>query len=274
MVENPYFQFPRCALAFSKTPTERLDAIISYGMVEAGSRLFQQLSADRQQEFINAQRRLGTLPEGFKTQIWWHRAAVYGAHAIGITFGNFAGTLQRHQTLGSFIATHVSRHGRDPFVRIKRRWVFDTRDGHGISYREFAVLCAIYSAIGDKELAIVTQNRIRRCALGFRTAAIMEAELANRTDGAMPLTARQLRDTIARLHRNKFFARCTVARRITYYSIRLDDDALRAKVLERRTYPEMFRAMQAAKDHMLTAAIAQRRRKSAQLSPPSASPKP
>ena len=60
---------------------------------------------------------------------------------------------------------------------MKKSWLFDTRDGHGITYREFSVLCAIYSVIGDKELAVITRERIRRCALGYRTAAILETEL-------------------------------------------------------------------------------------------------
>ena len=92
----------------------------------------------------------------------------------------------------------------------------------------------------------------------------MQAELAKRTDNAQPLTERQLRDTVARLHRNRFFARCTVSRRITYYSIRLDNEAIRKKVLERRTYPDFFRASQAAQDQTLTTAIKQRRREAAQ----------
>lgn len=127
------------------------------------------------------------------------------------------------------------------------------------TYREFSVLCAIYSAIGVKELAIVARGRIRRCALGYRSAAIMASELPKRTDQAEPLTERQLRDTIDRLHRNKFFARSTVARRITYYSIRLGPEALRKKILERRTYPSFFRATQSAADQALTDAINQRR---------------
>ena len=76
-------------------------------------------------------------------------------------------------------------------MRIKKGWVFDTRDGRGITYREFAVLCAIYSAIGDKELAIVTRERGRYRALGYRTTAIMQAELPNRADKAQPLTERR-----------------------------------------------------------------------------------
>jgi hypothetical protein len=165
--------------------------------------------------------------------------------------------------LSDYIANFEARHGKDARVRIKKAWLFDARDGHGITYREFSVLCAIYSAIGDKELAIITRERIRRCALGYRTAAILQTELPGRVDKAQPLTERQLRDTIARLHRNKFFAHCTVARRITYYSIRLDNEAMRKKVLESRTYADFCRASQSAQDQALTTASKQKRREAA-----------
>lgn len=109
----------------------------------------------------------------------------------------------------------------------------------------------------------------------YRSAAIMQAEIPKRADGVQPLTERQLRDTITQLHRNKFFARCTVARRITYYSIRLDNETLRKKVLERRTYADFFRSIQSTQDQALTAAIRQKRQEAAKSEPktPPAAPR-
>ncbi len=263
MVENPYFQFPLCALSFGQTVETRLNAILNYSVVQAGSQLFRKLTAEQQREFLAGWRQMGKLPEGFNSNNWLDRAALYGAKIIGVTYNHFGSVMERHHALHAHITEFEKLHGRDAKVRIKKGWLFDARDGHGITYREFSVLCAIYSAIGDKELAIVTRDRIRRCALGYRTAAILDSELPRRADKALPLTERQLKDTIARLHRNKFFARSTVARRITYYSIRLDGEAFRKKILERRTYPGFFHASQAAQDQTLTAAIKQNRREAA-----------
>jgi hypothetical protein len=264
MVENPYFQFPLCALSFGQTVNARLNAILDYSVVETGSKLFQKLTAEQQRGFLRGKTVSRTNPKGLNPHDWRQCAACYGAYVIGVTYHNINSIIERHDQLLNHVADYEDRHGRDALVRIKRDWLFDARDGHGISCREFSVLCAIYSAIGDKELAIITRERIRRCALGYRTAAIMQTELAKRTDNAQPLTERQLRDTIIRLHRNKFFARCTVARRITYYSIRLDNEAMRKKVVERRIYPEFFRASQAGQDQVLTTAIRQRRREIAE----------
>jgi len=259
MIENPYFQFPLCALSFDQTVDARLNAILDYSVIEAGSKLFQKLTVERRREFLQGKTVSQTNPDGINPQDWRQCAASYGSHITGVTYHGFNLMIERHGQLRDYIAKFEARHGRDALVRIKQCWLFKTRDGHGLTYREFSVLCAIYSAIGDKELAQVTQPRIRRCALGYRTAAIMQAELPRRADKAQPLTERQLRDTIARLHRNKFFARCTVARRITYYSNRLDNEAFRKEVLERHSYPGFFHDSQAAQDQALTAAIKQGR---------------
>jgi len=263
MVENPYFQFPLCALSFGQTVDARLNAILDYGLVDKGWKLFRKLSAEQQRQFLSKVRQARKIPEGCDTSNWAHCGALYGAEVIGITFGSFLSGIERYHSLHNHVTAFEQAHGRDALVRVKKGWVFNTRDGHGLTYREFSVLCAIYSAIGDKELAIITRERIRRCALGYRTKAIMEAELARRADKAQPLTERQLRDTITRLHHNKFFARCTVARRITYYSIRLDSEAIRKKVLERRTYASFFHASQSVQDAALTAALARKKAENA-----------
>ncbi|MSR67185.1 MAG: hypothetical protein EXS24_07430 [Pedosphaera sp.] len=275
MVEKPYLQFPLCALAYGQAVDARLNAILDYGLVDKGWKLFSKLSAEQRRQFLSKVRQARRIPEGCDTNNWSHCGALYGAEIIGVTIHCFLPGIESYQKLRDHVVAFEKAHGRDALVRVKKGWVFDTRDGHGITYREFSVLCAIYSAIGDKELAIVTRDRIRRCALGYRTAAIMQAELPRRADKAQPLTERQLRDTITRLHRNKFFARCTVARRITYYSIRLDNEAMRKKVLERRTYPGFFHASQAVQDQALTAAIKQKRRETAQTvsKPPPLAPR-
>jgi hypothetical protein len=247
---------------------------MDYALVEAGSRLWSKLSPNEQQGFLLKLKGQTNRPIGLDFKRATHIHALYGAATIGVTYHTIANLIEAHGRFSNFRADFQSRHGCDSLVRLKKDWLFDARDNRGLTYREFAVLCAIYSAIGNKDLAIITRNRIRRCALGYRSAAIMEADLPRRADGARPLSERELRDTIGRLHRNKFFARCTVARRITYYSIRLDSEALRKKVLERRTYPGFFRASQAAQDQALTVAIKNQHRESVQKAPGTPAPQP
>jgi hypothetical protein len=192
---------------------------------------------------------------------------LYGAHIVGVRYSSIAQVVERYEEFCRFVADFEARHGRDARVRIKKNWLFATRDYQGISYREFTVLSAIFSAIGDKQLVNVTRPRITRCALGYRTAAIMQVEMSRRRDDAVPLTERQLRDTIAALHENKFFARATVARRITYYSIRLGGEELRKAILTKRTHGDFFHASESALDATLTAKIREQRRQVSKAQP-------
>jgi hypothetical protein len=251
---DPYLQFPLCALAFGKSENERLNAIIGYGIVDVGLKLWRKAAPVVKQRFISTLHEQN-LPKGFNRQDSFHCAAFYGSLIMGVTYSGMYSLVEGYDRMHECIASFQQRHGRDPLVRIKRDWVFKARDHRGLTYREFSVLCGIYSCIGDKQAARVTQPRIRRCALGYRTAPIMDAEIGRRADGASPLTDRQLRDTIERLHCNKFFARCTYARRITNYSNRLDDEQLRKHVFDRHTYPISHYTSHAAKDQALTAAI-------------------
>jgi len=252
---DAYLQFPLCALSFGKTENERLNAILDYAVVEAGLKLWQKVVPELQKRLIFQWGIHKKHPTGFRREIPLHCAALYGAVTLSVEYAGIQYMLDGHRRLKDYIAEFESRHGRDPLVRIKKQWFFKARDHRGLTRRELAVLCAIYSCIGNKQAAQVTQPRIRRCALGYRTARIMEAEIAARADGASPLTERQLRDTIRRLHRNNFFARCTYARRITYYSNRLGDGQLRKYIVDRYSYASIHLAGQAAKDQDLTAAI-------------------
>ncbi len=267
MVENPYFQFPLCALSFGDTELDRLNSIIDLGLMQVGLKLYRGATTEQREQFVSSQRNCSKLPSDFRVKELWHVPLLYGADTLGITIGSCVSGLERYRKLEAYISEFEKRHGRDALLRIKKGWVFDARDGKGLSYRELSVLCAIYSVIGDKELCRVTRERIRQRALGYRSAAIMAAELPNRLDKQSPLTERQLRNTIERLHQNKFFARATFARRITYYSIRLDPEALRKKIVDNRTYARFFQATRRAQDAALTDEV---RRKLAALSKPAA----
>src|SRR2546429_5550026 len=145
MVDNPYLQFPLCALSFGLSERHRLDAIIDFGCVTTGTKLWWQLSPPEQNQFMIALQRSAHIPRDFDVQIPLHCTALYGAHIIGIKFGSLVASIERYSTLQSHIEDFKGRYGRDAMVRIKKQWVFDTRDGHGLTYREFCVLCAIYS---------------------------------------------------------------------------------------------------------------------------------
>lgn len=251
-----YFQFPVCALAFGENEDERLNTILDYAVVEAGSTIWRKMLQDERQRLWNQWTRPGDAPKDIDLNNKTHLAAMAGAETIGITYHNFSGLITRHAAMKKFHTAFVARHEKDATVRIRKDWLFKARDRRGLTYREFMVLTAIYSVIGNKdEPVLITQDVIRARALGYKTAAVMAVELSLRKDGQTPLTDWQLRDTIARLHRNKFFARATYGRRLTYYSNRLSQDELRQRIVERKAYAPLFQHLQASQDAAMTTSV-------------------
>ncbi len=265
-MNDPYLQFPLCAFSYGQTVDERLNTCLDYAVVDAGTKLWRKATPEVQSRFLSQLGQGRELPTGFKKDNPLHVAALCGTDMLNVKYPDMNCLIERYQRFKAYLAMFESQYGRDALVRVKRTWLFDARDHRGLTCCEFGVLCAIYCCIGSKKLARVTQPRIRRYALGYRRQDILEAEIGQRPDGASPLTDRQLRDTIDRLHRNKFFARCTYGKRFTYYSIRLNNEDLRKQVEERRSYPSVHRAMRKAQDDALNQAV---RRRRAAAGPPS-----
>jgi hypothetical protein len=181
-MEKTYFQFPLCALAYSDSVEERLNTIISYACVECGARFLQKLPAN----VIENYRRVYADPSkglrGFNPDNRVHLAAVVGAEQISINIGNLQSLADRYKRFWAFRRDYEARQGADCLVRIEKSLIFEVRDKRGLSYREFSVLVAIYSVLGDKIFTRVSQNRIRYRAFGYKSAKAWHAEAKWRTD--------------------------------------------------------------------------------------------
>lgn len=81
-------------------------------------------------------------------------------------------------------------------------------------FREFAVLCSIWSAIGVRPYRLVTFDKIIRGAHGYGT----EEEFATRPKLLETLTRRQARTTVDKLEKRGFFLRCPMNKRHIAYS--------------------------------------------------------
>jgi hypothetical protein len=84
-------------------------------------------------------------------------------------------------------------------------------------YREFAVLCAVWSAIGQASYRRVTFDKIIRGAYGYGT----EAEFLKLPKTVQPLSRMQVRYAVEKLEERGFFHRCPMNRRHTAYTKRL-----------------------------------------------------
>jgi hypothetical protein len=253
-----YFQVPLCALAFGVSDKERLETIIAYGVMATGTKQWTKLSESQRREFLDA--RTGKLPRGFKRFDRRHLAAVCGADKTDVSLGSLDYMRKQHMALAIFRQDYEQRHGSDALVRLKTDLVFEARDGVGIIPRELWVLAAIYSIIGRKQgPVLITQDRIRCRALGYKTQAVMAAELSRREDGAKPLSDWQLRSLLDRLQARKFFARVTYGRRLSYYSHRMTEKELRKAVVEMKTFRFENRLLRQFDDKTMTDTIRNQR---------------
>ena len=254
-----FFQFPLCALSLPGLESERIDHITSFACFEAGKREW-----DR---FTDIEKRLrrSVAPDAdhctCKVDLTndKERQVVAGAEFLGIVIRNVKGIIRNHLELARFIRGFEQRNGTDARVRIVVHWVFEARNRKGISYRELAVLAAIYSKIGAAKGPVrITREEIWRRALGFKSKRAFSVEMHDRQAW---ITPRQVRSIIERLHDRRFFARLTYARRQTYYSHRLTADQLAKAVFVQKLQPELARQARIRANDALTKRIQSERRR-------------
>jgi hypothetical protein len=254
--QTRYFQFPLCALAFGQTETERLDTLISYSFAEAGFTMFARLNREIQKEKAESIKSRADTPADYRSTDRQHVAVMIGSQEIGVRPGSVLSALNRWQQLRQFRGAVESAHGRDVEARIEKGLAFEVRDRTGMSYREFAVLCAVYSAIGAKAYPVrIVRETIRCRALGYKSTSMMVAEIGKRTDGSKPLSLHQINYTLDRLHERQFFARARANERQTFYSNRLQQDQLEKALVEGKAYSQDFHQRRLQRDAALMAAI-------------------
>jgi hypothetical protein len=258
-VNKRYFHFPLCLLSFGRDIKERLNAIIALACVEMGARQWQKFSP-AQQHF----RRSVPPPPSFCTcEIDLNNdeelQLIAGCEYFNLICRNAKGMLADYARVTRFIKDFERKHGTDARVRIRKDWAFEVRDNKGMSYREFAVLAAIYSKIGaSKRPMRIIQAEIWKRAHGFKSDHVFRAEMNGRSPF---LTQRQVRSIVERLRDRKFFARRTYGRRQTYYSHRMSSTALGEHIFTAKIQRALEIQAQRRADAALTKRIQQERRK-------------
>ena len=171
-------------------------------------------------------------------------ALLLGIHFCGITLRSAAHIVRTHALAETFLADWRAKGRTVPMVRVGTTLLFEARDGKGISYRDFATLCAVNAALGKKPFAAITQPRIRAGMLGYSSSTWLfdeegnltrngESLLQEREDGAVPLSRKQMRTTLDRLERRHFFARFLASPRRTFFSRSLTNIELAKELLRR-----------------------------------------
>lgn len=244
-----YYQFPLSMLAYAKNTGDRLSAIVDLCCHDVGERVAVQIEGGEQDydaETLIARRPAEDMPGGYDADNAEHVNLVLGMVTLGVIKGNTAHMLASAKKAATFNAAMAGRFGAFPLVRLRGDLLWETIK-NSMSYRDMAVLCAVFSVVGAKAGPVrITRETIIARAMGYKRPQDMtETELNARTDKAKPLTADQVRWTLDRMEARSLFARVQVSRRVTVFSHRLDRKALAEAAAKHFGRPDVLRVNRA-----------------------------
>ena len=225
-----YFQFPLCLLAFLDDYENRLQHIVAYCLCEHAQR-FNPTLADTPSE----------------TRLY------AAARFLHVNMPSPEATIHRWKTARSFIRQWEDAYGPDALVRIGTTLLWEAHDHDGLTYREFSILCAINSVIGDRSTPVrITEGTIRIRAAGYKSFSVVRQELnRDKSRAAQLLTPHKARYTLERLHERRLFARARVRAKTVKYMVGKSDDELRKILLQTETHRSRFKHERARKDREL-----------------------
>ena len=217
---STFFRFPLRVLSEFETPKERLENIVGFCVMDVG---FKQLENS------------GTSPAkpAEKRRLAWE-------NGCKILCVNSSGADADSRLQEEYTAVKMACGDHDQAnVSIDTQWLWnclcilrgnEQQATRPLSYREFSVICAILSKVGNKDFESCTWQEIQRRALGYTTDKEMQAKLSTRKDKAKPLSRQQIRTTLDILDYNRFFARYAVGNGqrswLTYFSFKRNRNEL------------------------------------------------
>lgn len=173
----------------------------------------------------------GTLPS-FNRDKKDHLAIVIAKSMLKVTGGDVVSCSSTARDVSWLLDRMQAKHGCSPTVRIRHDLMWDCIDG-SLNYRLFSVLCSVYAVIGSKKYPVgITRQRIIAGALGYKSPKLMtEEELKSRTDGAVPLTVKQVRQALDELERRSLITRVQASRRKVFFSNRMTREQMRKEII-------------------------------------------
>jgi hypothetical protein len=250
--DSKYFQFPLCVLSYGKNPRERISEMISWCCVSTGENAAEKMDqyalAGMTERLID---KIGERAKDFDEENEAHINCLLGADILSVRLGSFAIPVSEYRRVETHIARQRAEHGPDPLVRIRADIVWDALHER-LPYREFAVLCALYSVIGDKDGPVrITRETIRARALGYKNGAVAPRAPYFRPDGMKGLTERILKDTIEKLQARGFFVKVNPSKTEAYFSHRMTRKELADAVIKVKSKRLALRADIAAENERI-----------------------
>ena len=228
MTDNPsekYIQAPLCLLAYPGSLYDIINGMLYIGIHR--TRLFLSENPEQHYELPDNEH----LPKDHNNTNGEHQLLCAAANMLEINTGPIAFVESEIRKYQAFVDDFESKFGNDALVRHKKALCLDVRDRGALNPREFAILSAIYSRLGQSSYKRITSDEIQCRATGCRSKEIFDT-FKNRPE---PYSVKQVRNTVEDLFLKRFFGRYTYQRRYTYYSHKLSEDELIKKVFEKRT---------------------------------------
>lgn len=253
---DTYIQFPLCLLSYPCKVDKRIKFIIDYGIGYYAQCLMNNQNGDIEDILLQdgGYFHISELDE--KSERWEVSQEdvlfIKTAKIMGLPcdLSSVEKRFDRFMRTREFQTAFECKNGKDAEVRIRIDIARDVNKT--LNMRDFAVLCAIYSKIGDKRIPVlITNEEILHRARGFKSKKVAKAECPH-TD-SLALTSSKVRRAINDLHKRGFFVKTTYAGRLTYYGL-MSENELRKAVIARKT-KSTFAAQQSEKDREMTEEI-------------------
>jgi|GEM_PF-4758743 len=247
-VGEHFFKFPLPVLSLPWEPRVLLGALAGYCAVDVGRIELGRLPPEEIEQRLRTMR----LPPDFNRNNADHVACALGSRTLHVTSGAVAGCVADYYAIQQEIEVVEQRLGRSPLIFIASDLLWETREGRGLPWREFSVLCAVNSVIGLARTAPIriTRDMIQARSIGYKRPADIEEAKKRQWPVQELLSTSQLRTTLDRLERRGFFVRISPSPRCTYFVRGTDYEAARAAVKALREKRRSL-AAERAKDRAL-----------------------
>ena len=190
-----YIQAPLCLLAYPGSLYDIINGMLYIGIHR--TRLFLSENPEHHYELPDYEH----LPKDFENTNEEHQLLCTAVNMLEIYTGPIAFVESEIRKYQAFVDDFESKFGNDALVRHKTDLYINVRDNGALNPREFAILSAIYSCLGQNDYRRITSDEIQRRATGCRSKEIFDTF----EEGPKPYSMKQVRKTVEDLFLKDFF---------------------------------------------------------------------
>lgn len=209
-----FFTFPLPLICPMESPKLTLSRIIDFCVMDVGAKSAERLD----EEVIDRILSSANSPPDAQEDNDAHRHIILGSRRLNVIIHSAASCVAGRDEARRIIDAAERVNGASPLVFCGAEIVWECYKGE-FPYRDFTVLCAVNSAIGQK----TTPQLLRRSLLlaragGFKTPEAYGKGLCGKMKARPMLTVDELRWTLDKLEERELFSRVQASPRRVYFS--------------------------------------------------------